>query len=86
MVGSEGIESLVVRCVDGVGSFWGEVWGDGTTFTRDYNLDIWDSQFTEIRSKKFNEEFNCLGQKPRPLHPTLLYCTKASFPDRSRAS
>lgn len=55
MVGSEGNESLVVRgvaCVDGVGSFWGEVRGDGTTFTRDYNLDIWGSQFTEIRSKK----------------------------------
>lgn len=35
MMGSEGNESLVVRGVDGVGSFWGEVRGDGTTFTRD---------------------------------------------------
>lgn len=42
MVGSEG-DSLIVRgvvCVDGVVSFWGEVRGDGTKVTRDYNLDI----------------------------------------------
>lgn len=40
MVGSEGNESLIVRGVDGVVSFWGEVRGDGTTVTRDYHLDI----------------------------------------------